>query len=290
MDQAAVDQAIKAAFVEYDDKATARLNQLVDEAYTRAKADTVVQLRSENETTLAAIKSSADEKLVSIDATLKGVIDALNAQQKILDDKFEHLNAELARHQTEVTARQAEAAEFRRVGENLASSSEGLRSLDVTVRDYMNTQHVKLTEQFATCQGQLNTIINEAKSDMADLAVGTGGDSGGHGGHEGGARGRGLVDPKEIKIDKMGTSMNLEEFRKWKHDVMKFVDSIPKWQRGGRLLEEVRISPVEIDATVYEVMIRKINSEHASAGNPGVAIDGFKWLFADRTEEFYNFI
>ena len=99
LDSAAVDLAIKTAFSEYDDKATARLNALVEEAYNRAKADTLNTLRQENQNLFEVIRKSADEKLVDIDKKLKDTLDSLNAQQTSLDAKFEHLNNELIKHQ-----------------------------------------------------------------------------------------------------------------------------------------------------------------------------------------------
>ena len=231
-DSEKVQKLIDKSFLEYDDRTKA----LVNLAYEKAKSETVELLRQENGVSFRMIEQAAAAKIKQMDDKMETdtlVVDARLAHieegEKNKADKFNHLNAEQLKAQEEMTklyaALESARNEFERMreaGTNLENTSKGLEILDMNIRTYMDTQHAKLAEQFVECAKKVDAIVEDAKLDITTA-------------HEPRPT-RGLVDMKDLKIEKMPENMTIEVFRKWKHDVEKYIENIPAWKRGSRLL------------------------------------------------------
>ena len=95
----------------------------------------------------------------------------------------------------------------------------------------------------------------------------------------------GLVNPKDVKVDKMAEHINTEAFRTWKHGVEKYIDSVQGGRRGSLLLEQARLCESKIDQQQYDQCVQAANGTEL-----GMVMPGYDWEFNTKSVELYDFL
>ena len=90
----------------------------------------------------------------------------------------------------------------------------------------------------------------------------------------------GLVNPNDVKVEKMSDNINTEAFRKCRHDVEKYVDSVPGWKSGSLPLEQVRVCGSNIDQQKYDQFLLAANNTEL-----GQVMPAYDWEFNTKSGE-----
>ena len=150
-------------------------------------------------------------------------------------------------------------ASSRATRRELQASTTALQQLESQVREFWVGKEELPRVAFKKCETEVRRYIDEVKEVARSLA---GGQSQGGGGGP-----RGLVNRKDMKVERMLERIDTEAFRKWRHAVMKYVDNIPSWSRGSHVLEGTRVH------AQMEEVVKKINGTEA-----GTLLHGLHWI------------
>ena len=79
--------------------------------------------------------------------------------------------------------------------------------------------------------------------------------------HEKSSHQKSLIDTRDYKVDKMLEPCNIEQYQKWRHDTIVYLEAHAKWAGAKKLLGSIRKSPKVVDHEVLSQAIREVNHE-----------------------------
>ena len=155
----------------------------------------------------------------------------------------------------------------------------------VTMGKIQTDSHATLLNQ----NGLIATAISDMRTEFVSLRAGFAGDAMGAG-----AFGRApprehtpksLVDSRDYKVGTMPENCNTEQFKKWRHDVLVFMESHAKWTGAKKLLDEIRKEVKEVNNESFDRIVKKFCSDGAAGFG-----DITSWTFPERSRELYQLI
>ena len=131
-----------------------------------------------------------------------------------------------------------------------------LRIRDEALREWMESKESDIIKSFVSHRGDMMKIVTDGQAEFARLQslVTAGGGQGAS--HEGGkGKGSRLIDTRDYKFAQMPETCSTEQFKKWRHDGLTYLESHAQWSGVTHLLHELRKSPVEIDKKVFTLAV-----------------------------------
>ena len=98
--------------------------------------------------------------------------------------------------------------------------------------------------------------------------------------------GKSLVDNRDYKVTQMPEGCNAEQFKKWRHDVIIFLEAHPSWKGARRILGWLRKENKVVTEEILHSAITKANADSFEESGYEVASHG-EWTFSERTRELY---
>ena len=98
-----------------------------------------------------------------------------------------------------------------------------------------------------------------------------------------------LVDSRDFKVSMMLENCNTEQFKKWRHDALVFLEAHPKWTGAKKILGLLRKSVRIVDSDLMRQAIWDANTEcEGETGSPLADVEN--WNLCDRSRELYQLL
>ena len=151
-------------------------------------------------------------------------------------------------------------------------------------------------------QGELNELLRRSRLDFDKLVATVGGElskiraeiheaatTAGFQPRADDRRGKSLVDSRDYKVSQMPESCNAEQFKKWRHDAVVFLEAHPRWKGARRVLAHLRKQTKAVDHKALYEAITAANVDSFDETGEEVIVPG-EWQFLDRSRELYQLL
>jgi hypothetical protein len=200
------------------------------------------ELKTEHDALEARLTSSVQAAKDGVQAVHDKVVQdqaSFEARVSAANDTFDASNATTQQRQAELAAgfAQSEATLREHLDASQRASNEGLESMQRTLGDLLVANRLEIDQKMALVHQELQTaacgLYSEALQAAQSAQTGGGGGGGDHGGKgSGGPRERSLYDLRDYKLADLASDPTLATFKKWRHDLDLFLETIGVSWRG----------------------------------------------------------
>ena len=104
-----------------------------------------------------------------------------------------------------------------------------------------------------------------------------------------------LLDPLDYKLPTMPVACSVEQFKKWRHDGLAFLEANLKanlrWSKASRVLHEIRKSASEVGVKTCQQVLLDVNHAMETNGGSGEFLpDVWRLSFEERAKELYQLV
>ena len=236
---------------------------------------TILELIAQNNEDRRQTHEEFDKKVEELKRVMNEVHDARMTSER-----------ERASHDATIQAELAKADQFRTDLADVELKMAALNSdiLSSTAR----TQH-ELTDLLSKSRTDFDKLVANVKGEFVKVRGEMSEAATGMGFKPRSDKPQGLVDSRDFKVSMMPESCNAEQFKKWRHDALVFLEAHPKWAGAKKILGYIRKAVQVIDTDAMFKAINDANSEcNEETGSP--VTDPDHWTFLDRSRELYQLL
>ena len=202
----------------------------------------IVHVTGEFQTTAATVANATSATATLREQVDKALIHNGEVAKKAADDLREQLEQQDYKL-GEVESQTDEA--IQKIKSNIQRVEQvefDFRKLYATCEASFNQSTQSATERILDIQRQIQNLVDRTLQSSAE------GGSGGFGGGQ--QRDRQIFDPRDYKIEQLGSSPSVAAFKKWRADVEIYLDTIgPTWKGVKTVLQQVRHSSTSLIPT-----------------------------------------
>ena len=249
-----------------------RTNNEQQQALIRA---TILELIAQNNDERRATHEEFDRKVDEVKTVITDVNDARIQSER-----------DRAEHESVVQAEFEKAQQVRAELDDMDLKMIALNS-DV-MASIARTQH-ELTELLSRIRTDFDKLVAHVQGEFVKVRGEMSEAASGWGFRPRSGKPQGLVDSRDFKVSMMPENCNTEQFKKWRHDALVFLEAHPKWTGAKKILGLLRKSVRIVDADLMRQAIRDANAECEEETGSRVT-DEDHWNFCDRSRELYQLL
>ena len=246
---------------------------------------TILEIVQQNNESRNATHVEFDRKHTEV---TQGIVEIKNAMQVL--DAAQKLSEATMKGQTDFI--NAEFLKAQKLSIDLADMDIKMAALNTDVVD-----------KATATQGELNALLGRSRTDFDILVARVSGElakirheineaasSSGFRPRTDDRQGKSLVDTRDYKVSQMPESCNAEQFKKWRHDAVIFLEAHSRWKGSRRVLAHLRKETKVINGESLLKAIRAANVDSHEETGEEVIPDCHDWQFLDRSRELYQLL